>query len=104
MAEVESVEHRSAAGARVADALDVDEHAPVLVEELLAALEVKAEGWYCDATFGRGGHSAAILERLGGGGRVFAFDRDHQAGAAGGGGIFGGSRFCFRPRARRRLR
>jgi 16S rRNA (cytosine1402-N4)-methyltransferase len=61
----------------------VDEHAPVLVDELLAALDVKAEGWYCDATFGRGGHSAALLERLGDAGRVIAFDRDGEAVAAG---------------------
>ncbi|MGH8264875.1 MAG: 16S rRNA (cytosine(1402)-N(4))-methyltransferase RsmH [Steroidobacteraceae bacterium] len=61
----------------------MDEHAPVLVDELLATLEVKAEGWYCDATFGRGGHSGAILARLGAGGRLFAFDRDAEAVAAG---------------------
>src|SRR5260370_35482882 len=96
MAEVESVEHRSGAGARVADALDVDEHAPVLVEELLAALEVKAEGWYCDATFGRGGHSAAILERLGGGGRLCPFYREPQAGAAGCGRCLLNSRLWLR--------
>lgn len=61
----------------------MDEHAPVLLDELLAALEVKAEGWYCDATFGRGGHSAAVLARLDSAGRVIAFDRDGQAVAAG---------------------
>jgi 16S rRNA (cytosine1402-N4)-methyltransferase len=70
----------------------VDEHAPVLVDELLAALEVKAEGWYCDATFGRGGHSAAVLARLGSAGRVIAFDRDGEAVAA------GRSRFAADPR------
>jgi 16S rRNA (cytosine1402-N4)-methyltransferase len=63
--------------------LIVNEHAPVLLEELLAALEVKAEGWYCDATFGRGGHSAGVLARLAGAGRLIAFDRDPQAVAAG---------------------
>lgn len=57
----------------------MNEHAPVLVEEMLAALEVKAGGWYCDATFGRGGHSAAILARLGDAGRLIAFDRDAAA-------------------------
>jgi 16S rRNA (cytosine1402-N4)-methyltransferase len=83
MAEIEDVELGSTTGARIADALTVDEHTPVLVDELLAALEVKAEGWYCDATFGRGGHSAAVLARLVGGGRLIAFDRDSQAVAAG---------------------
>ena len=59
------------------------EHAPVLLEVVLAALEVKAEGWYCDATFGRGGHSAGVLARLGSTGRLIALDRDPQAVAAG---------------------
>ncbi len=61
----------------------VDEHTPVLLEELLAALEVKAEGWYCDATFGRGGHSAAVLALLADSGRLIALDRDSQAVTAG---------------------
>ena len=63
--------------------MKVNEHAPVLIDELLAALEVKAEGWYCDATYGRGGHSAALLARLAGNGRLIAFDRDAQAVADG---------------------
>jgi 16S rRNA (cytosine1402-N4)-methyltransferase len=59
------------------------EHAPVLVEESLAALALEADGYYVDATFGRGGHTARILEALGGAGRVLAIDRDPQAVAAG---------------------
>ena len=54
-------------------------HTPVLVEEALAALAVKPDGVYVDATFGRGGHSRAILERLGGSGRLLAIDRDPAA-------------------------
>ena len=55
----------------------------MLVEEALAALAVEAGGYYVDATFGRGGHTARILEALGGEGRVLAIDRDPQAAAAG---------------------
>lgn len=58
-------------------------HTPVLLQEVLAALEVRAGGRYVDATFGRGGHSAAILERVGPQGAVIAFDRDPAAIAAG---------------------
>jgi 16S rRNA (cytosine1402-N4)-methyltransferase len=61
----------------------IDEHAAVLVDEVPAALALKAGGYYVDATFGRGGHTARILETLGGEGRVLALDRDPQAIAAG---------------------
>ena len=57
-------------------------HRTVLLEEAVAALEIKASGAYVDATFGRGGHSRAILERLGPQGRLLALDRDPQAIAA----------------------
>lgn len=63
--------------------LSVDEHTPVLVAETLAALAVEQGGYYVDATFGRGGHTARILEALGGEGRVLALDQDPQAVAAG---------------------
>jgi 16S rRNA (cytosine1402-N4)-methyltransferase len=59
------------------------QHTPVLLEEVLAALEVRAGGRYLDATFGRGGHTAAILERAGKEGRVVAIDRDPEAIRAG---------------------
>lgn len=55
----------------------------MLVEESLSALALEADGYYVDATFGRGGHTARILEALGGEGRVLAIDRDAQAIAAG---------------------
>lgn len=58
-------------------------HTPVLLREVLAALDIRAGGRYVDATLGRGGHSAVILERVGPQGAVIAFDRDPAAIAAG---------------------
>ncbi|MGH8228646.1 MAG: 16S rRNA (cytosine(1402)-N(4))-methyltransferase RsmH [Steroidobacteraceae bacterium] len=58
-------------------------HEPVLLEEALARLAVEAGGYYVDATFGRGGHTARLLEIVGGAGRVLAIDRDPYAIAAG---------------------
>src|SRR5246127_3608200 len=60
-----------------------DEHTPVLAVEALAGLALEAGGYYVDATFGRGGHTALILQALGPEGRVLALDRDPQAVAAG---------------------
>lgn len=57
-------------------------HRTVLLAEAVAALAIKPAGCYVDGTFGRGGHSREILERLGPQGRLFAFDRDPQAVAA----------------------
>ncbi len=58
-------------------------HLPVLLAEAVAALAIRPDGLYVDATFGRGGHSRAILERLGPSGRLIALDRDPLAIAAG---------------------
>src|SRR5580692_2089772 len=58
-------------------------HTAVLVEEALAALAVEAGGYYVDATFGRGGHTARLLEAVGREGRVLAIDQDPQAIQAG---------------------
>jgi len=55
------------------------EHRPVLLDEALAALKIDPGGRYVDGTFGRGGHSAAILERLGEDGRLLALDKDPAA-------------------------
>ena len=55
------------------------EHVPVLLHEAVAALAVRPDGTYVDATFGRGGHSRAILGRLDPAGRLVALDRDPEA-------------------------
>jgi 16S rRNA (cytosine1402-N4)-methyltransferase len=64
---------------------DTDGHAhtPVLLAEVIAGLRVQADGTYMDCTFGRGGHSRALLAELGAHGRVVAIDRDPEAVAAG---------------------
>lgn len=54
-------------------------HIPVMLAEALDMLEVRTEGTYVDCTFGGGGHSAAILSRLGPKGRLVAFDQDEDA-------------------------
>ena len=54
-------------------------HIPVLLAESVSALITNPDGTYADATFGGGGHTAAILSRLHDGGRVIAFDRDVDA-------------------------
>ncbi|MEJ2530065.1 MAG: 16S rRNA (cytosine(1402)-N(4))-methyltransferase RsmH [Gammaproteobacteria bacterium] len=55
------------------------DHVPVLFDEALRALSISASGRYVDGTFGRGGHSGAILEQLGPDGRLLAIDKDPQA-------------------------
>lgn len=58
---------------------DALEHRPVLLQEVLAALAIRPDGLYLDGTFGRGGHAAEILSRLGPDGRLLAVDKDPQA-------------------------
>jgi len=54
-------------------------HVPVLLDAVIAGLNLHQDGLYIDATFGRGGHSLAILNQLGPAGRLLAIDRDPQA-------------------------
>jgi len=58
------------------------QHTPVLLEEAIAALAVRDGGTYVDCTFGRGGHTRALLAAVGARGRVVAIDRDEAAVAA----------------------
>ncbi|WP_374239821.1 16S rRNA (cytosine(1402)-N(4))-methyltransferase RsmH [Zoogloea sp.] len=58
-------------------------HITVLLNEAVEALAIKPAGIYVDGTFGRGGHSRAVLAQLGPEGRLIAFDRDPVAIAAG---------------------
>ena len=59
-----------------------DTHVPVLLGPVLEGLDIKKDGVYVDGTFGRGGHSCAILHALGERGRLIAMDRDPEAIAA----------------------
>lgn len=54
-------------------------HVPVLMHEAVDSLAPVADGWYVDATYGRGGHSTYLLSRLGAEGRLLALDRDPAA-------------------------
>lgn len=54
-------------------------HEPVLLEESVDGLGIVPDGIYVDATFGGGGHTEKILQKLGKGGRLIAFDRDEEA-------------------------
>lgn len=54
-------------------------HNPVMLDEVIQCLEVKPDGWYVDATFGRGGHTQAILNKLGMHGKLIAIDKDLDA-------------------------
>jgi 16S rRNA (cytosine1402-N4)-methyltransferase len=55
------------------------QHLSVLLAEAIDALAIDGEGVYVDCTYGRGGHSAAILDKLGPTGRLLAFDKDPEA-------------------------
>lgn len=57
----------------------MDYHVPALLPEVLEALDIKSDGTYVDVTFGGGGHSRAILDRLGPEGHLYAFDQDAEA-------------------------
>jgi 16S rRNA (cytosine1402-N4)-methyltransferase len=55
------------------------QHVTVLLDEAVEALAVRPEGRYLDGTFGRGGHSRAILQALGSSGGLLGFDKDPRA-------------------------
>jgi 16S rRNA (cytosine1402-N4)-methyltransferase len=55
------------------------QHQTVLLDEAVNALVTRTDGIYVDGTFGRGGHSRAVLAKLGATGRLIAFDKDPQA-------------------------
>ena len=54
-------------------------HIPVMLDECIESLQIKPNGVYVDCTFGGGGHSRAILEKLEKDGRLYAFDQDEDA-------------------------
>ncbi|MDR1005647.1 MAG: 16S rRNA (cytosine(1402)-N(4))-methyltransferase RsmH [Bacteroidales bacterium] len=66
-------------------------HRPVMLQECIDGLNIKPDGVYADVTFGGGGHSKAILERLNADGRLYAFDRDASSKQN----IINDSRFSF---------
>src|SRR5690554_1283726 len=61
---------------------EAQQHVSVLLQESIEALAIKPDGIYLDATFGRGGHSRAILAQLNSQGKLYALDRDPTAIAA----------------------
>jgi len=66
-------------------------HNPVLLKESIEGLDIKPDGIYVDVTFGGGGHSRKILEKLNENGKLFAFDQDIDAKAN----LFDDKRLCF---------
>ncbi|SCY17970.1 16S rRNA (cytosine1402-N4)-methyltransferase [Nitrosospira sp. Nl5] len=73
--------------------VDSGGHITVLLHEAAEAMSIKPDGIYVDGTFGRGGHSRLILERLGRSGRLIAIDRDPAALEVGQ--TIGDARFCM---------
>jgi 16S rRNA (cytosine1402-N4)-methyltransferase len=59
--------------------LNENEHIPVLLKEVLEGLNLRPNGYYVDCTFGRGGHSRAILQALDSRGRLLVIDKDENA-------------------------
>jgi 16S rRNA (cytosine1402-N4)-methyltransferase len=57
----------------------MDEHIPVLLDEAIEALDIKADGIYVDLTLGRAGHASQILARLNRKGKLVGIDQDAQA-------------------------
>lgn len=76
--------------------MNATSHNPVLLTEVVSALAVQPEGIYVDGTFGRGGHSALLLARLGKQGRLLCLDKDPEAVAFGKARFQGDSRVIVR--------
>lgn len=70
----------------------MDNHIPVLLNESISLLDIKDGGTYVDLTFGRGGHSSLILEKIGKQGKLIAFDMDLDAIS------YGKAKFKYDPR------
>jgi 16S rRNA (cytosine1402-N4)-methyltransferase len=68
---------------RATQKMNQKSHQPVLATAAVAALTIRDDGRYLDATFGRGGHSELILQQLGDSGRLVAIDKDPEAVAVG---------------------
>ena len=81
MSEIRNVAGREAQSSQTASPRGQSPHVPVLLDEVVAALAVAPGETHVDGTFGAGGYTQAILDK--GAARVFAFDRDPQAIAAG---------------------
>lgn len=75
---------------------DVGRHAPVLLQPFIDAVCIDPDGYYVDATFGRGGHARALLERLSPSGRLLGLDRDPEAVREGERLAAQDGRFCIR--------
>ena len=58
---------------------EMDKHEPIMLEELIEAINIDKDGCYIDGTYGRGGHSAAVLARLSNKGKLIAYDKDVEA-------------------------
>lgn len=64
---------------KIMNEVEPTEHHAVMLDTAITALNIKADGCYVDATYGRGGHARAILARLGVRGRLLVIDKDPQA-------------------------
>lgn len=58
---------------------NIEQHKPVMLKEVIEALDIKPNGIYVDATFGRGGHAKSILEKMSRKGLLIAIDKDLDA-------------------------
>lgn len=72
-------QHENLSGFNPSTEQAVNYHTPVLLQETIEGLNIKAGGIYVDCTFGGGGHSRAILGKLGSDGKLVAFDQDDDA-------------------------